>query len=184
MRYTTIIDISELPAIYKNKHTRLLYIHMAMKAGYHDDDRDILDCSIRRLAAAAGLSISATRHALAVLERAGLVTRDCSRWRVKKFVLEQKITARRQSNTAAAGPSTTTSYEAQAAETEQKALERELIRQERARLADEWFKKAGRPELSEALQALEAGKTFRSGAVIISPTARAIEAIRSKLATL
>lgn len=184
MRYTTIIDISEFPAIYRNRNARLLYIHMALKSGYHDDDRDVLDCSIRRLSAAVGLSISATRHALAILERAGLVTKDGIKWRVKKFVLEQKITSRRQSNTASAGPSTSTSYEAQTAETERKALERDLIRQERARLADEWFSKAGLSELSEALKVLESGKTFRSGAVIIGSTERAITAIKSKIATL
>lgn len=184
MRYTTVIDISELPAIYNNQNARILYFHMALKCGYHDEDRDILDCSVRRLAAAAGLTVSATRHALHLLQGAELIAKDGNKWRVKKWILDKKPTARRQMNTAAAGPSTSTSYEAQAAETERKALERELMRQERVRLADEWFSKAARPELSEALRTLEAGKTFRAGAVIIVPTPRAMEAIRTKLATL
>lgn len=94
MRYTTVIDISEISEIYKNPTARLLYLHMSLKAGYHDADRDLVRLSIRRLSADVGVTVSATRHALRQLERAGLLTRDGDLWRVKKWVEEQQITTR------------------------------------------------------------------------------------------
>ena len=97
MRYTTIIDISEFPSIYHNPRARLVYLHLALKAGYHEEDRDICLLSIRRLAADVGLTISSTRHALAVLERAQLIERFGISWRVKKFVLSTPIPPRARS---------------------------------------------------------------------------------------
>ena len=94
MRYTTVIDISEISEIYKNPTARLLYLHMSLKAGYHDADRDLVRLSIRRLSADVGVTVSATRHALRQLERAGLLTREGDLWRVKKWVEEQQITTR------------------------------------------------------------------------------------------
>lgn len=94
MRYTTVIDISEITDIYKNPTARLLYLHMSLKAGYHDVDRDLVRLSIRRLSADVGVTVSATRHALHQLERAGLLTREGELWRVKKWVEEQQITTR------------------------------------------------------------------------------------------
>lgn len=94
MRYTTIIDISEIAEIYKNPTARLLYLHMSLKAGYHDVDRDLVRLSIRRLSADVGVTVSATRHALHQLERVGLLTREGDLWRVKKWVEEQQITTR------------------------------------------------------------------------------------------
>lgn len=94
MRYTTIIDITEYPAIYANHNTRLVYLHMALRSGYHDDDRDILNMSIRQLAMAVGLSVSATRHALRVLEKAGLLTHVGGVWKVKKWIIQETITPR------------------------------------------------------------------------------------------
>lgn len=94
MRYTTIIDISEIAEIYKNPTARLLYLHMSLKAGYHDVDRDLVRLSIRRLSADVGVTVSATRHALHQLERVGLLTREGELWRVKKWVEEQQITTR------------------------------------------------------------------------------------------
>lgn len=94
MRYTTVIDISELPEIYKNPTARLIYIHMSLKAGYHDSDRDLVTLSIRRVAAEVGVTVSATRHALHLLERSGLLTREGQVWRVRKWVEEQTITTR------------------------------------------------------------------------------------------
>lgn len=94
MRYTTIIDISEFPAVYKNINARLIYLHLALKSGYHDNDRDLIDISIRRLAAAVGLTLSATRHALGQLEKANLITRQGSLWFVKKWVIESTISTR------------------------------------------------------------------------------------------
>lgn len=94
MRYTTVIDISELPEIYRNTTARLIYIHMSLKAGYHDSDRDLVNVSIRRLSADVGVTVSATRHALHLLERSGLLTREGQLWRIKKWVEEQTITTR------------------------------------------------------------------------------------------
>ena len=94
MRYTTIIDITEVPAVYRNPSTARLYIHMALKAGYHDDDRDVLDISIRNLAAASGLTLSACRHALRILEKAQLISRQGDVWMVKKWLPASPISAR------------------------------------------------------------------------------------------
>lgn len=94
MRYTTIIDIRELPAIYRNVNARLVYLHMVLASGYHDNDRDQMEISIRRLSYETNLTISAVRHALGCLERAGLISRTGITWTVKKFVLETSITPR------------------------------------------------------------------------------------------
>lgn len=94
MRYTTVIDISELPEVYKNSTARLIYMHMSLKAGYHDSDRDLVTLSIRRVAAEVGVTVSATRHALHLLERSGLISREGQLWRIKKWVEEQTITTR------------------------------------------------------------------------------------------
>lgn len=94
MRYTTVIDISEMPEIYRNMTARLIYVHMSLKAGYHDSDRDLVTLSIRRLSAEVGVTVSATRHALHLLERSGLLTREGQLWRIKKWVEEQMITTR------------------------------------------------------------------------------------------
>lgn len=94
MRYTTVIDISEISEVYKNATARLIYLHMSLKAGYHDADRDLVKLSIRRLSADVGVTVSATRHALHQLERVGLLTREGDLWRVKKWVEEQQITTR------------------------------------------------------------------------------------------
>lgn len=94
MRYTTVIDISEIPEIYRNMTARLIYMHMSLKAGYHDSDRDLVTLSIRRVAAEVGVTVSATRHALHLLERSGLLTREGQTWRIRKWVEEQTITTR------------------------------------------------------------------------------------------
>lgn len=94
MRYTTLIDITEIQQVYRSQNCRLLYLHMALKAGYHDDDRDIYDRSIRSLAADVNCTLSATRHALKQLEKAGLIKRQDNHWLVKKFVLTEEPTKR------------------------------------------------------------------------------------------
>lgn len=94
MRYTTVIDITDKAAVYRNVHCRLLYLHLALTAGYHDDDRDICSTSIRILAAETGLTVSAVRHALAVLIREGLAARTGDKITVTKFCLERSITKR------------------------------------------------------------------------------------------
>lgn len=94
MRYTTIIDITEQPDIYRNPAARLLYLHLVLKSGYHDDDRDTINTSIRRISAETGITVSATRHALSLLEAAGLVSRNGSRWQIVKWVMTKEITSR------------------------------------------------------------------------------------------
>lgn len=94
MRYTTIIDISASWPLYHNHNVRLVYLHMCLKCGYHDNDRDMLRMSIRAIAADTGLTVSATRHALSLLLRAKLIERNGDIWRVFKWIPEQSITAR------------------------------------------------------------------------------------------
>lgn len=94
MRYTTLIDISEFTALYRNHNARLVYLHMVLKSGWHDHDRDLLDVSIRNLANNTGLTVSATRHALQLLQRSGLVSRQGTLWNVKKWVIEEKPSPR------------------------------------------------------------------------------------------
>lgn len=94
MRYTTIIDISSIRAIYRNFNCRLVYLHLVLRAGYHDDDRDIADISIRRLAIETGLSLSSTRHALKQLLKSGLLQRQGLVWIVTKWVPGDEITPR------------------------------------------------------------------------------------------
>lgn len=95
MRYTTIIDITQTD-IYKNVNARLLYLHLCLRAGYHDDDRDLITISIRNLASQVGLTLSAARFAVFQLERAGLLTHNGSVWRVRKWVDEKTITSRKK----------------------------------------------------------------------------------------
>lgn len=94
MRYTTVIDISEMPEVYRNATARLVYLHLALKAGYHDNDRDRASVSIRRLAMDVDVTVSAARHAIRQLERAGLLKREGAAFVVKKWVEEQTITTR------------------------------------------------------------------------------------------
>lgn len=94
MRYTTIIDITEYPTIRRSRNATLLYLYMALRAGWHDTDRDLLDESIRQLSIHSGLTISATRHALGQLTKAGLIKRNGTVWMVTKWVPEQPVTAR------------------------------------------------------------------------------------------
>lgn len=91
MRYTTVIDISEIPEVYRCLNCRLLYIHMSLKCGYHDADRDLIRVSVRNLAYRVGLTVSATRHALRILERSKLLTREGDSWRVTKWVEPAEI---------------------------------------------------------------------------------------------
>lgn len=70
MRYCTILDISSCSS-YKNINARLLYLHIACHLETTSYDYNI---SLRRLSAAAGMSLSAVRAALAALEKDGLIT--------------------------------------------------------------------------------------------------------------
>ena len=96
MRYTTIIDIREFP-LYKNPACRTLYLHMVLASGYHETDMDQVTVSIRGLATQTGLTVSATRHALSVLMKAGLVRRQSGQLTVAKYVLQEGIPKRARS---------------------------------------------------------------------------------------
>lgn len=74
MRYTTAIDISDVPELYRNKSLVLVYFHLCLRSGFHADDRDCYRKSLRVLASEVGITLSACRHALRVLHAHGLVT--------------------------------------------------------------------------------------------------------------
>ncbi len=94
MRYTTIIDIREFPQIYRNDHAKLVYLHLVLISGFHDDDRDQTPISIRQICYDTGLTLSSVRHSLKVLISAGLLSRSGITWTVKKFVLDKPISSR------------------------------------------------------------------------------------------
>lgn len=139
MRYTTIIDISEQAGVYRNKNARLIYLHLALKSGYHDDDRDDIIISIRALAAAAGCTFSATRHALAQLEAAELIARHGDIIRVKKWVLTKEITSRTQES-AKATARRAADIAAQEREKEQRRLEMTYRRRTHEQVDEELIK--------------------------------------------
>ena len=97
MRYTTIIDITQCQDLYRNKNIRLLYLHLVLRAGYHDHDRDLLRCSLRILSAETGLTLAAVRNALRALEKWQLVKREGEILNVRKWVPEQTISKRQMS---------------------------------------------------------------------------------------
>lgn len=163
MRYTTIIDISEYPSIYHNPRARLVYLHLTLKAGYHEEDRDICLISIRRLAADVGLTISATRHALAVLERAQMIERFGISWRVRKFVLSTPIPPRARSQRKLKEIESRAYEEAQQKEREaREAAERAALAAEQKRTGKSSFERfidglraradAGDPEAAASLR--------------------------------
>lgn len=94
MRYTTVIDLTDMPALYRNHNIRLVYLHMVLKCGYHDSDRDLLDTSVRRLSADVGITVSAVRHALHIMEAAHLIERQGTMWAVKKWIPTETISKR------------------------------------------------------------------------------------------
>lgn len=101
MRYTTVIDIREIPEVYRNPNVRLLYLHLALLAGYHDQDKDLVRVSVRNLAASAGLTVSATRHAIAILVKWKLLRVKGSVYRVRKYIEEGTISPRAKTKKAA-----------------------------------------------------------------------------------
>lgn len=181
MRYTTVIDISEFPDIYRNRNACRVYIHMALKSGYHDADRDVIRVSVRRLAADCGISVAASRHALGVLQRAGLVASEAGAWRVRKWVLDVKPTPRRQSNTAPAAAAQPFDADADAREIALRRHDREMLQENRRRLAAEWVAHATVDELADAARRISERGSFRTGAVIICASDAAYEVIKEKI---
>lgn len=164
MRYTTVIDISDMPEVYRNQAARLLYIHMALCAGYHDDDRDLVRQSLRVMAARAGLTLSAVRHALGLLQRAGLVSREGEAWKVKKWFVDTPPTPRRQPKDRRAAheaSSIADDYERQLSEWRAKVVRavREMTRD----------------ELETWLAELREGRSLRHHGAQLNANARSIE---------
>ena len=132
MRYTTIIDISEIQVIYRNPAARLVYLHLVLKSGYHDHDRDLAQISLRSLMKDTGLTMSAVRHAVQLLEKYSLIRREGMMWKVRKFVIESPITKRAQSKKQ---EDTRRALQIQEEESARRAAEREKYEKEQRRLA-------------------------------------------------
>lgn len=156
MRYTTIIDITEIPEIYRNINARLIYLHMVLKSGYHDTDRDRTTLSIRSLASDTGITISATRHALSILQKAQLLSRTGDTWIVKKWLIQDTISARPKSsyNTVAADPQEVA---------RKKAEEQEQFIRKVCRVLDGMTIE----QVNQWAQELRSGKSLRHGGIQI-----------------
>ena len=94
MRYTTILDLRDWPLLYKNPNVRLLYLHLVLIARYEDTYKDWAKISIRKLAVDAGLTYSACRHALRVLEKAKIIRRRDGWICVAQWLKEPTVTKR------------------------------------------------------------------------------------------
>lgn len=170
MRYTTVIDITDFPQIYRNIHARLVYIHMALKAGYHDDDRDICRLSIRSLAADVGITVSATRNALLQLEKSGLISKSSDCWIVKKWVLQETPTPRTQKT--ASNKDSKLSAEIRKNDQEQ---------EERARQIMDWVRSSSREQIQELVIKLENGKMSRINGQRVYPSSQSIQWFENQL---
>lgn len=170
MRYTTVIDISEFPQIYRNLNARLLYIHMALKAGYHDDDRDVCRQSIRNLAADVGITVSAVRNALLQLEKSGLISRGSDCWIVKKWVATETPSPRTQATVAkkAVGLSDT-------------IRKNDEEQEERTRQIYEWLRTSSQKDLQALVNKLQGGKMARINGQRIYPSAKSIEWFQNQM---
>lgn len=96
MRYTTIIDIREAPALYRNANTRLIYLELVLGSSYQQETKDRYKGSFRTLAARAGVTISAVRNSLKQLQALGMVSPIEGGWIVKKWIEQPAIIPRRQ----------------------------------------------------------------------------------------
>lgn len=173
MRYTTVIDISEYPNIYRNDHAKSIYLHMALKCGYHDDDRDQLNISIRNLAWATGNTLSATRHALKVLQDAGLIARTGDVWTVRKWCSPPPPTPRTKATTAKSGSEDSKlgqKLDQQVNEYQQKVLQA--------------IRDCTREELLEWLHELEEGYSRRHKGVSIASNRATIDWFRNLLKSM
>ena len=96
MRYTTIIDIREALALYRNANTRLIYLELVLGSSYQQDTKDRYQGSFRTLAARVGVTISAVRNSLKQLQSLGMVSPIEGGWIVKKWIEQPAIIPRRQ----------------------------------------------------------------------------------------
>ena len=164
MRYTTVIDISEIPRVYKSVSTRILYFHLAIKAGYHEDDRDLISISIRRMASDSGLTVSAVRHALGVLESAGLLKRVPHGYLVTKWLMPEKVPARPKSSPAQADARTSELLRKADAELEAYRRKVETV-----------VRQCTVEELKEWAQELDQGRSLRHHGVQINANKKNVE---------
>lgn len=179
MRYTTLIDISEIPAVYGNRNARLLYLHMALRAGYHDEDRDVLAVSLRRLATDCGLSVSATRHALGVLTKAGLLKRGERGFQVLKWVAVPPPTPRTQAAAMKAAAAKAAAADKGLSQQLEKA-EREA--QEFERKALEAARTCTREQLEQWARELEDGKRPTHCGIRLQPNQDNINWLKARAA--
>ena len=96
MRYTTIIDIREAPALYRNANTRLIYLELVLGSSYQQETKDRYQGSFRTLAARVGVTVSAVRNSLKQLQALGMVSPIEGGWIVKKWIEQPAIIPRRQ----------------------------------------------------------------------------------------
>lgn len=162
MRYTTVIDISDMAEIYRNHNTVLVYLHMALKSGYHDDDRDTCRTSIRDLAWRLHMTISAVRHALAILDKADLVKRQGDAYHVKKWTIEAPPSPRPRKKT---GDSNTGNLG--------EKMDQQ-IREYQERVINA-VREMSRSELESWLEELKSGRSIRHHGVQIPANQRNIE---------
>lgn len=125
MRYTTIIDVTEIGSVWRNDNVTRVYLYLVLRSGYHDVDRDFIKISTRVLAERVGITHAAVRHALAVLVKEKLIVKAGDWWRVRKYVDEQVITSRKKVEKAARHSAAERAVEA-AREANQKALEADI----------------------------------------------------------
>lgn len=143
MRYTTLIDISQYP-LYRNTNVRLVYMHLCLRAGYHDEDRDLIAISYRQLASEVGITLSACRHALKVLSSAKLIQQQDGFIWVRKWLQDPVITPRKEVSKKAQA-------RAIAAHQQEKDAQDAQYRQEMAQI-----KASGKTSLQAYIERLEA----------------------------
>ena len=170
MRYTTVIDISEFTQIYRNLNARLVYIHIALKAGYHDEDRDVCRLSIRSLAADVGITVSATRNALLQLEKAGLISKSSGFWIVKKWVATETPSPRTQATASKKAAGLTDAIR-----------KNDEDQEERSRQIYEWIRTSSQDDIKALVDKLKIGKMARINGQRIYPSAKSIEWFENQL---
>lgn len=121
---------------------------MVLASGYHETDMDQVTVSIRGLATQTGLTVSATRHALSVLMKAGLVRRQSGHLHVAKYILQEGIPKRARSKK-------DQQLQQIAREREQKALEEDMQRFHQAQQA---ISDSSVQELQEHLENMKAAR--------------------------
>lgn len=86
MRYTTIIDITDIPQVYSNINATRVYLHLCLTCGFTADDMDTIRISYRQLAAQLRITLSAVRHSLNLLIRYHLITIEGNLITVRKYL--------------------------------------------------------------------------------------------------